>query len=328
MPTPPCPPYLPLEEGLEHLRARHYGKAIVALRLALRREPGRLAAVRGLATAYLLDGDARSARRTLEEFTLNYPMTAEGWTLAAQLEWKVGGKTRAIEVLRSGLRRLPQSVSLLRLLTVFLAASGHAKPDNSGPLVEYLSQATEHGAGNLRSCTAADANSRADHDWLDQIAQDSALVTALLGAADDAADGSSQGGPMLREIERKLSRLLESQPNHADRQLLLARLRVALGDFPGAVLSLQWALRSNPNFVPAHQLRAQLHARAGDIDGAIEILQQLLKRGLAWPDIHYEIAALEQKRGRAAEARSHLNDAIRLNPGFEQAKELLQKCAA
>ena len=49
---------LPLEEGLDHLRAARFDHAVVALRIALQREPGRFAAVRGLATAYLLSDDA------------------------------------------------------------------------------------------------------------------------------------------------------------------------------------------------------------------------------------------------------------------------------
>src|SRR3954470_11768649 len=72
---------LPLEEGLDHLRAGRFEHAVVALRLAWGREPGRFAAVRGLATAHLLGGEPRSARRVLETFTSEYPMSADGWRL-------------------------------------------------------------------------------------------------------------------------------------------------------------------------------------------------------------------------------------------------------
>jgi hypothetical protein len=42
----------------------------------------------------------------------------------------------------------------------------------------------------------------------------------------------------------------------------------------------------------------------------------------------YQIAELEQKLGQPSEARSHLYSAIRLNPRFTRAHELLERCAA
>src|SRR4051812_16031318 len=85
----PEPRKLPLEEGLDHLRAGRFDHAVVALRIALQRGPGRFAAVRGLATAFVLSDDAKAARLLLDTYTTDQPMSAEGWRLAAQLEWKL-----------------------------------------------------------------------------------------------------------------------------------------------------------------------------------------------------------------------------------------------
>jgi predicted Zn-dependent protease len=298
MPLSPSAPGLPLEEGLEHLRARRYDKAIVALRLALQREPGRLAVVRALATAYLHDEDPAEARRTLETFTQNSPMVAEGWMLASQLEWKLGDRPRAIEVLQSGLQKLPKSESLNRQVAVFLAAEGklaeaaeHAElSDRCGPLAGYVAAANGRVAALFQSDSTG-ISRNLDQDWLDQIAADPALVTALLVPSSDATDTSA----MLRGVEQRLAKLLESQPHHADRQLLLARLQVAIGDLPAAIFSIERSLACNPNLLPAHRLRADIHASMGEFDKAIEILRQLLKRGLAWPDIQYQIAVLEKQ---------------------------------
>lgn len=333
---------LPLEEGLEHLKAGRLDHAVVALRIALQREPGRFAAVRGLATAFVMSDDARSARLLLDSYTTDHPMSAEGWRLAAQLEWKLNQRPRAVEILYAGLKRLPHSGILHRQLAVFLAADGHladaSKHAEQAPAAEgglqiekYIEAAASpestSGKKLLRETPRAqDAN---DHDWLDQIAADPVLLKAILSpiAGDEGAlpENTRQ---MLRNIEWKLGRLLEAQPDHADRQLLLARVQARLDAIPAAMLSLQRALRVNPRLIEAHRLKAQLHARIGEVDQAIGVLEGLLAQGILWPDVHYELADLERQRGRAAEARNHLYSAIRLNPRFDEAHALLERCAA
>lgn len=311
---------LPLEEGLDHLRARRYDAAITSLRAALRREPGRFAAVRGLATAYLLGGKPSLARKVLEKFSAEHPVAGEGWRLAAQLEWKLNYRSRAIEILYAGLKRLPHSQMLHRQLAAFLAADG--KFD------EAAGHTLDDAANEIAKTQAtAEAASDRDQDWLDQIAADPVLLGAILSTNEPSAL-TPESREMLRNIEWKLARLLEAQPHHADRQLLLAKLQARLDDVPAAMLSLQRALRANPKLIEAHRLIAQLHGRIGEIDQAIAALQSLLKRGLSWPDIHFEIAEFQRQRGCAAEARSHLYSAIRLNPGFEQAKQMLDRMAA
>jgi tetratricopeptide (TPR) repeat protein len=329
----PATKRLPLEEGLEHLKLGRYDHAIVALRLALQREPGRFAAVRGLATAYLLGGEPKAARRVLETFTAEHPMAGEGWRLAAQLEWKLSYRTRAVEILYAGLKRLPLSQMLHRQLAVFLAAEGKtaeaAQHVGSGgsKVAEYVAAANGEVAALPEPAPMKLAPvTSCDHDWLDQIAEDPVLLNAILAPLSTAL--TDQSRQMLQAIEWKLARLLEAQPNHADRQLLLARLQARLDMVPAAMLSLQRAMRANPNLAAVHRLKSELHARIGEVDQAIEILKDLLKRGLAWPDVHFEIAELERQRGRDAEARSHLYSAIRINPDFEQARDLLDRMAA
>lgn len=333
---------LPLEEGLEHLKAGRHDHAIVALRLALQREPGRFAAIRGLATAYLLGGEPKSARRVLEGFTAEHPMAAEGWRLAAQLEWKLNYRARAVEILYAGLKRLPLSQILHRQLAVFLAAEGKiaeasahvgqtASVDDGVGAASDVARYVAAAAGGTTAAAipepvAPKPGSAVDHDWLDQIAADPVLLNAILAPL--SASLTAESRQMLLNIEWKLARLLEAQPNHADRQLLLARLQARLDTVPAALLSLQRALRANPNLIDAHRLKSHLHARIGEIEQAIATLKDLLKRGIAWPDVHYEIAELERQRGRDADARSHLYSAIRLNPDFEQARDLLDRMAA
>ena len=331
---------LPLEQGLDLLRAGRFDQAMASLRIALRREPGRFAAARGLATAYLLGGKPKLARKILESFTAEQPMAGEGWRLAAQLEWKLCDRNRAIDVLYAGLKRLPHSQILHRQLAVFLAADGkfdaaadHIQSSPIGPVVSPTPGTIEPmDAASMIARSKSESPSvekEGDHDWLDQIAADPVLLGAILAPhSAEAAMLSPESRQMLQNIEWKLAQLLEAQPNHADRQLLLARLQAKLDLIPAAMLSLQRAQRANPNLIEAHRLKARLHGRIGEMEQAIDILRELIKRGHSWPDIHFEIAGYEQQRGRDSEARSHLYSAIRLNPKFEQAKELLERMAA
>ena len=327
---------LPLERGLAHLRARRIDDAIAELTEALRRENGRLAVVRGLATAYLLNNQSESAQSVLANFTLDHPTSADGWRLASQLEWKLGNRQRSIEVLKRGLDHVPSSAILHRQMLVFLAASSQIEQalnhvetgcgDQSAAghrVQEYLAAAVGAWKKPAALLAPVEEPETTDSDLLDSIALDSKLLEAIL-----ALPQTEQTRPVLLELEWKLAKFLESQPHHADRQVMLAKLQMGLGADSAAMLSLQRALRTNPNFVEAHRLRAQLHVKMGEIEGAIDILKGLLKRKLAWPDIHYQIAELEQKRGHLTEARSHLYQAIQLNPNFAQAQKLLSKCIA
>src|SRR5258706_3457832 len=117
----PCPEF---EAGIAHLTAGRWQEAVASLRSAPRREPGRLAIVRALATALLQVGDDRAARRALADFTIDNPMCAEGWRLAAQLEWKLNQYDEAMIVLARGLERLPNSQALHRQTAPFSGAPG------------------------------------------------------------------------------------------------------------------------------------------------------------------------------------------------------------
>ena len=111
-----------IEAGMAHLAAGEWAQAVRRLGAATRRDPGRLRVARGLATAHLQLGDPIAARQVLADFTLRYPLSAEGWRLAALLEWRIGIRAEALRALARGLERLPQSAALHRQMAVVLGA--------------------------------------------------------------------------------------------------------------------------------------------------------------------------------------------------------------
>jgi predicted Zn-dependent protease len=320
--TPSVCEKLPLEEGLEQLRGGRYDRAIMSLRQAVRREPGRFAAIRALVTAHLMNNEPRRARQILAGFTTDYPMCAEGWRLAAQLEWKLSEPQRAVEILRSGIERSPAAAGLRRQLAIFLSAEGrHAEA--AALTGENLTMCVLKTVGSKQDETSP----ALDNDWLDQIAQDPMLLNAILISTEINTDDPATR-EMLKAITSSLSALIQAQPRHADRQLLLAKLQARLGDIPAALQSVERAIALNENLRDAHQFRASLLTQNGKPEQALEKLKALAKKGTSWPDLFYQIAELEQQLGQASEARSHLYSAIRLNPRYTRAHELLERCAA
>jgi Flp pilus assembly protein TadD len=272
-----------LDQGLAHLAAGRWRQAIAALRTADRLEPGRLQVVRALATACLQAGDPAQARVALHAYTLDQPMCAEGWRLAAQLEWKLHQYDAAMEVLSRGLSHLPNSQILHRQTALFWGARGKLE---TAALHAYVAPLDAPRA-------------TIEPDCLDRLVRDSKLLASLLDLPAQQADVE-----MLRAVEVKLAGLLETQPDHADRHLLLARLQARLEALPAALLSVQRALRANPRYVEAHRLRATLLDKLGQTDAAIAILRMLVKQGANWPDLHEQIAQLDARRNRTVDGEN------------------------
>ena len=287
--------------GLDRLRAGAFAEAIPLLRSAVGRDPAHVPAARALATALLHHGDAAGAREALENLTTQTPLCAQAWRLAAQLDWKLGRYDEALKTLERGLARLPHSELLQHQVALFRGARGQA----------------EAGRSNV---TLIDP---ADPDPLDRLVERPDLVTALLELPTTAADIG-----MLRALAAKLSDLLASQPQHADRHLALARVQLKLADRAAAVRTVQRALRANPDYAEAHRLHANLLADQGHFEPAIQILKKLISAHRDWPDLHCQLADLQRRQGNREQARSHLYTALNLNPNYPRAQELLRRCAA
>ncbi len=132
---------------------------------------------------------------------------------------------------------------------------------------------------------------------------------------------------MLAELLQRAKQVASQQPGHADRQVAIARLLEKLGDVDGALDATGKAIQANPKYIEAHRLHARLLAKAGEVEPALNTLQGLVSRGVNWPDLHYDIAELQNGLGRADDARSHLQAAMTLNPRYRKAQTLLRQCA-
>jgi hypothetical protein len=230
-----------LEAGFACLNAGEWTDAIRHLSPLIRRDAGDLKIVRALATAHLRGGDAGSARRVLADFTLAHPLSAEGWRLAALLEWKLCQSTEAVRVIERGLERLPMSDMLQRQRALFVGALG----------------GSEESAPDLKSADVTES------DLLGRVAQDPAVLDGVIRVASGRGDV-----PFLRELAERVAQLIDDQPGHADRHVALARLRLGVGDRMGAQVSVERALAVNPYYAEARRMKMELR---GTTDrGAVE----------------------------------------------------------
>jgi predicted Zn-dependent protease len=231
-----------LEAGFACLKAGEWTEAIRHLSAVIRRQPGDLKIVRALATAHLRAGNPAGARKVLADFILAHPLSAEGWRLAALLEWKLCQSTEAIRLIDRGLERLPMSAALQRQRALFIGA---------------VEGATEP-APDLQASSVVAAS-----DWLDRVAQDPAVLDGVMRVASGREDV-----PFLRELADRVAQLIEAQPGHADRHVALARLRLSAGDRMGARVSIERALAVNPYYADAR--RMQLELRGAVQQSAVE----------------------------------------------------------
>jgi Flp pilus assembly protein TadD len=227
-----------IEAGFTCLARGDWAGAIRHLGQVVRREAGRLSVVRGLATAYLQTGEVDAARRVIGEFVLANPLSAEGWRLAALLEWKAGRRAEAIRVVTQGLKRLPGSDVLNRQMEVFEGAAGDASP----------------AVGRAEFRRRPPSLEPADADWLDRVAREPALLEGVLRVADAREDIG-----VLRELARRMTTLLDAQPAHPDRQLALARLQWKIGNVAAARAALGRALAANPHYAEARRMWEELN---------------------------------------------------------------------
>ena len=323
-----------VDRGLDDLKMCQTTDAIRSLREALRREPGRFAALRGLATAYVIEEDHSAARNAIADFLGHHPMCGDAWRLAALLEWKLNAREQAVQILRRGLSNLPESAMLLEQLAIFLGARG--KVSEAPRISDVISNSTRP---RVREALAAAAGQGVDvsamfspvgetpvdqtsDDLLGRVARNSKLLDAVL-----VAPAGKNDPAMLAQLAVRVQRVANEQPNHADQHVALARVLEKLDDVEGALAATDRALAANAGYLEAHRLQARLLAKAGQVEPALQTLQGLLDRGLNWPDIHYEIAQLQQSRGQSEHARSHLYTAMHLNPRYRKAQSLLRQCA-
>jgi tetratricopeptide (TPR) repeat protein len=118
---------------------------------------------------------------------------------------------------------------------------------------------------------------------------------------------------------------LEINPNWADVHSNLGALYAQKGEFDKAIPEFQKALKSDPHSVKAHTNLGNALLHENLVDEAITEFQTALLYDATLPQIHFDYGnALEQK-GHLDEAAAQYQEALRLNPGYQKARENLER---
>jgi hypothetical protein len=132
----------------------------------------------------------------------------------------------------------------------------------------------------------------------------------------------------LDAAEGELRETLRLNRESIDAHFLLGNVRALKKDDAGAEDSYRKVIELKPAHTLAHYNLGQCRLRRGDAAGAEEAFRAAARFRPDLTAAHVALAELLLKRGRRNEARGCLEDALRLAPGDEKARELLEQAKA
>lgn len=118
------------------------------------------------------------------------------------------------------------------------------------------------------------------------------------------------------------------KPGSAEMQFNLGNALARKGDWAGAIACYEAALSTEHDPVKAAKVRNNLGGaleRIGKSDEAFEQFTKAVQSNESYPEAHCNLARMLAQQGRRDEAVAHLKEALRLRPGYEQAKQQLRE---
>jgi tetratricopeptide (TPR) repeat protein len=126
-----------------------------------------------------------------------------------------------------------------------------------------------------------------------------------------------------REYEAGIT---EAPKEKAEFQKAIVELLSAQGKYAEATVIVNDILKADPKDSVAIELRSALAIQSGDtaqINAAITDLQGLVAKSPTNHMLRFELGRAMMAKGQPDQARTHLEEALRLRPGFDQAKLML-----
>lgn len=127
----------------------------------------------------------------------------------------------------------------------------------------------------------------------------------------------------LDEAYSLFSKVLELYPNDPSARFGLAELDVANGRIPSATDFYLDALKRSPENRKALLSLALVYGEMGNYDLADEYIQKALQYHSQDPQVHFYSAWLQAKEGKLEEAEGRVRAALKIDPEYDKALELL-----
>jgi tetratricopeptide (TPR) repeat protein len=128
----------------------------------------------------------------------------------------------------------------------------------------------------------------------------------------------------LGDAEEKFRAALRLDPGLAEAHSSLGGIFAMRGDNDAAIAEYREALRLKPSLASAHASLGLALASQGRLDDAIGAFLKAIDLDPNQAEWRYDVAVLFARRGQRDAAIQQLEVALRINPGFERARETLR----
>ncbi len=261
--------------------------------------------------------DGAQAESDLEAALAAYPRYAAAYLELAARQRQSGQPQTALQTLRTGAEKVPDSASLGSAFVTQAIAGG-----NTGEALNYIEASLETGQPAperyaLASALPAEEAPRALailRQGRAAYPRDSALALAeadMLGKIGDYA-----------EAERVLREAQGFAPNNPELANQLALAQAEQGKTDEAAATLNAASQTNPDLTATLERNlAQIYLNAGQNEAAVTALEPLLEASPEDSDLYTLYGVALGRAGRFDQALNALDEALRLEPDNAQAQQ-------
>jgi putative PEP-CTERM system TPR-repeat lipoprotein len=272
-----------------------------------------------LAAAYLSTGDARRALQVLDTVT-GQDMSAARDRLHAIATAALQGASSVARELEAATKRHPEDIDLVLMAVAYAANSGHL--DEARDQLHRALQAHPHNLPLLQALARLEISAgrpaeaeKLVKEALEKAPDDPVLMAMMAAIAGQRGQES--------EVDAWLSRARMANPGSLGVSLALARRAMVRGEPAEARRILSEAVRQSPTDVEARVVLAELVASQGD---ATQAIAQLRTAAVQFPDsplIPLSMSRIQLAAKDTAAARTSLQKALNLSPGWLPAASAL-----
>jgi predicted CXXCH cytochrome family protein len=240
------------------------------------------------------------------------------WYMQLGDAWLAGGEpVKAVAAYERAVRLRPQAVRGLQSLAKALQASGQAA--RSAEALRQAVQIAPSDAGSWYQLGALASALGRTGEALERMQKAIALDPDLPGEYTTLAAIQAAAGQTDR-AQAALREALRVDPYDAAAWDLAGRALAGKREFPEALYDFEKAIRHRPNFAPHLYDYALTLASAGEVDRAQESAAAAAKADPKLAEPHALLGRLLASKRQLPEAAREYEEAVRLRPGFAQAR--------
>jgi len=297
--------------GLKDLTA-----AITELETAVELDPRRVDTYLTLAAYQAVNGNQTQAETVLRQAIKTEPGSVEARLGLANLYWASGDLAKAEALLKEALALQPAHVVARRALATFYLRSGRAEEAEAPIKAIAESSRTVADRLGLAQYYLSTKRSAEAIPILDVLAKEpkGQVPASLVLASWDYANGRRE------EAHKRLDELSTKEPQNARVLMLKAQFLGADGRFDEALGRGQAAAAADPRLPAAQYVIGLIYLQKKDPAQAMKAFNEALKLDPAFTGASFQVAKIQLTSGRADLALPIIEDVVRKQPGYLDAR--------